>query len=63
MIRLGVDAITTDNLALMALFGGQRREESSLDPAGATPEPGDQGHYKRDEEAGLDQFRIIEAGR
>lgn len=39
LIRLGVDAITTDNLALMALFGGQRREERTLEPAGATPEP------------------------
>lgn len=43
LVRLGVDAITTDNLALMGLLGGQRREESTLEPAGATTESGDAG--------------------
>lgn len=41
LIRLGVDAITTDNRALLALFGGQQRGEGSLDDATGTPAPGD----------------------
>jgi glycerophosphoryl diester phosphodiesterase len=39
LIRLGVGAITTDNLALMGLFGGQRRGEETWDPREATPQP------------------------
>lgn len=39
LIRLGVTAITTDNLALLGLFGGQQRGEVTLEPANATPVP------------------------
>jgi glycerophosphoryl diester phosphodiesterase len=30
LVRYGVDAITTDNLAIMELLGGQRRGENRL---------------------------------
>jgi hypothetical protein len=40
LIDLGADAITTDNLALLALFGGQRRGEADLEhDQDATPVP------------------------
>lgn len=39
LIRLGVVAITTDNLALLGLFGGQRRGEETLEQDTATPSP------------------------
>ena len=38
LIRLGVDAITTDNLALMALLGGQERGEARLARTGDVEE-------------------------
>lgn len=41
LIRLGVNGITTDNLALLSLFGGQRQGEDSLDQTEATPESGE----------------------
>ncbi len=37
LIRLGVDGITTDNLALLTLLGGQRQRESQLETSGSTP--------------------------
>ncbi len=30
LVQLGVDAITTDNLAIMELLGGQQRQEAWL---------------------------------
>jgi hypothetical protein len=39
LVDLGVDGITTDNLALLGLFGGQQRGEAPLEPANATPAP------------------------
>ena len=39
LVRLGVDAITTVNLALRALIGGQRRGEGVLTSPDATPGP------------------------
>lgn len=40
LIRLGAAALTTDNLALLSLFGGQQRGEDSLEQIDATPVPG-----------------------
>jgi hypothetical protein len=43
LIRLGVTGITTDNLAILALLGGQARNEpgSIASPPVATPQPAD----------------------
>ena len=40
LVRLGVDAITTDNLAIMELLGGQRRGEAPLVRPPSTPQAG-----------------------
>jgi hypothetical protein len=34
LVKLGVDGITTDNLAIIELLGGQERDETLLSRAG-----------------------------
>ena len=42
LVLLGVDAITTDNLAILQLLGGQERGEVILARRKSAPEPGEQ---------------------
>lgn len=42
LVELGVDGITTDNLAIMSLLGGQQRGERLLAKRSSPPQPGEQ---------------------
>ena len=42
LVLLGIDGITTDNLAIMSLLGGQQRGEPLLTSRASPPQPGEQ---------------------